>query len=1626
MKMVGYIHLDIHIGIFSCETMYTTASDESQFLTVQSTRFCQDITPDTFDFIPSSGRKCMSQSPQWLDGRPIIPVESLGTCTRLKDWLSVGPFKMDPSRNFQREQAIAWADSYEIDFLNGEQHVRPVEGMKHGNPDLPEGSCSWQRLPVDAQSSMGIEYPQFKRAVAYAATYLSTETEQTVAFFVNATTDLGHGPRLSTIHVILDGVVVGRGDSYCVATLSPGEHCLVLKCAGGGEPGEIAWLVDVIASPVSVIDGTGIGLVRSTGFWQGDEENPNVEIEALTVNFDNSSTKTVQLSGCLEGQPKGKAKSVTLDAGSCRGVRFAAPLGSLEQESSSVLNVECDGNTFSVPVEIPTKHAFGVLHVMEGFHCDPVWVSDQHHYNLECLENVRQLMDGCVADNGYRAFLHEIDYLKSFVDEYSDYRDVLFDKVKNGQACLGSSYSEPNENNCSGEAIVRNVLYGYGYHKKFLGGNPGVYHAWDVFGHTPQLSQILAKSGLSGALWSKDITGMHPISLHMSPDGTMLPHIRTQYGWETLNIDHLRKSTAGLLAEKQSFGVNRHLVVDCGDFTCPTGWMAGHTEEMAESYPRVVMTGPEDFLQKALEEDQAQLRITSRDITQYHIGTFLSRSELKVANRLGENTLGTAEKWATVCSLMGVQYPDLALDKAWRQILFGQHHDALTGTPCDMSYLDLMIGYREALDLATDVVKRSTQAIADAVDASSEGTPVVVFNPLNWKRTDLVTVKLPEGMQGAEVLDVNGNTVESAVVDGEVTFVAADIPSVGYSTFTVRAADSVEETAAQPVQENVIENDFWKITLDPAAGGGIVSLVDKSTGEELVDTTAGPANDFISLREKNKRNEPSWEFWTTGDRHYASQYPAKVDVETTPFEQTAVITGELNTVCRFRRTLTLKKDSPVISASVEILDYMGEDDLFVVTVNPALKGSLPTFEDRFTSVATKRGRRKFDYRTWRMTPYSDCAVHPMYNWVDAGWSARIDAGSRSSLNLGSMGLITSHNDDVVAGMTDLLKAFANAGVTCTPMFDDDDAERKNTLQEEVPGGFFQDLVVGRRDDLTFIAQWMAVSVAGDNDYVNGLLERRADVKVSLDSQVKNTGWGIAITEDDDVPEKWGRVPVVVLCADSQNSLKQAVSWICGQLAEDARIRIPEDADLRSAPVKVSDDGFAMLSTGTGAAAMEPDGTLTLLLTHTANWSDNHLNRWLIPEHRTMIYHYGFLPHKGCWRDADLVRAGYELNVPMTTVLSQGESGALPVTASFLEMDSDSTVVTAMKPFGNPVACFESAASDARKGITLRAYNADGRGGEASVRLFSGIESACAVNLMEEVGEAVSLDNGQLDWSIGPYSIETLKLESASGELPTLPEAVLGAEGEGHPVWCRYWQHNVGAHPMGYLPMGIYIDGDIQVENKGGNFPTIHTIRVTVNNNLTDSSISGVARLSLPEWWTATPAEIPYDLEPRGHQTTTVTISMGRQPRVGLVRASMEYAGQTYYDMLEAGRKTDIVIKGGGGGRLNGMEIVKEREPEWSVMRDGDDILVKVANPWWQPLTVELAVASPLETWESAAEHAVGDVSPRHTAFTLPGKGERLVRFTVTGRDGKSPHMWAWAKLMCNGKPDYRPVPGTTA
>ena len=1292
-------------------------------------------------------------------------------------------------------------------------------------------------------------------------------------------------------------------------------------------------------------------------------------------------------------------------------------------------------------------------YLVPGFHSDVVWLEDQRDYAVALMGSMDQNLQVCRFDPFYGVFLHEITYMKPYLDVNPEQRDFLKQLIQDGRVGTGGSHSQPIEPLLGGEGLVRNILYGRLYHERCLGDKPEIYMPWDVFGHTAQLGQILAKSRFTGCIWSKDIRGAFPVFWHQALDGSLFLFRRVMYGFNAWTEEACLKHIREAADELRSLGFESDVRLDCIDFKPPSAWMAGACERLRAGttrrqlrVPVVVVSGKghEAWFREAherLRSGKAVIPVAARDYEWHHQGTAVSRVSLKIGNRLAENALQSAEAFAAIAAFLGASYPDKALDKAWRQVLFNQHHDGMAGPLCDRAYLDLMLGYREALELATDALHASLGAIAGAADthgSPSGSIPLLVFNSLNWPRTEPVEAKVAfeKPVASFELLDAQGKPVPfevnrleqlaGKVTEAEFVFIAADVPPVGYASYAVVPSDKPLPTRAKAGGQS-IENEFFRVTADAGApgagdgsGGGIASLYDKLARRELVNRDAGPANELVALEENPKRSEPGWEVYTLGPKTLSRDHAATVSVEEGPISARLVVHGEmterrLEASFKRRQDIVLYKGVPRIYFRTRLDHYRGEHHLYVVTFPASLRGCQPVFETRFGAVVKRPSKGKLDFRTSQWHNFSDCGARRCHNWVELGRSAILKAGN-SRIALGMVNLVTTGEKGVLEQAHRLQTALIRKGVPVTPQLHDCDMPRRSGLPYEdailpTPNNFNGDLKWG-------MSFRISLDVAGRNTCTTELLARLDPRKrAAYAATLKRDRHATLFLYDDRMPDGFPPLPVLLISAATVRDLGTAVGAALARFEKTATLEIDPRADISGERHALDDYGLALLNRGNVLASVESDNTLVLFLMHTAAWGGtpwgkDRLPFFLVPEHKSHVFHYALYPHRGDWRSAQTYRAGLEYNSPLIPVATSRHRGALPASQSFLQLDGDSLVLSALKPVGNPTAAFQSKPHDlARDGLLVRWYEAEGKATKGKLAFWQPIASARRTNLLEEpTADAPVNEAGAVELATDGFAIETMAIVPKPLEKPLLRGA-LGPEREAAAaVHFRHWEHNTGAGPLGYSPVGISLRGEVRTGlhiRQGG--VTINTLQLGIVNNYTDRAIRGTATLGVGPGWHTLPAEVPYDLPPGGQQVTPVLLAFDDDRRSGLVKARLEHQGQVYQDVLRVGSAPWV---------------------EAQMRRLGNVLEVSLRNPGVDSLEGLVALATPLESWPSrcVGAYSLGEVTPREHPFAIAPGETATVRFELRVRDeeaySRPDSIWAVLKIACNGLVDYLPVPGT--
>lgn len=1566
----------------------------------------------------------------------------------ISNWSVCGPFSNTNGKNI------------DTDFLineGGENQLVLTPSLTHSSESVPSGIVGWMDATTDENGKLDIKknLSPNQRNVAYCAAYIECD-EITPAIL-----KLGSNDRLKVwlngkvVHIFSEPRAGGPDTDQLPVELQKGKNLLLAKVDNEGGnwwlyarfqqlesiDGEMFMTTPLISSiPKKTSDGTiadifNIMLFNTSSEPSGPvslkvkESKSRPELEVITPKMGSKEYQWITLESLVDINKSKEFLQMELQAKTEKGSKTFK----LKTERQNIL----DGSTYFI----------------QGFHVDPVWRDSQSGYQTLSFSNMTQHLNAVVSDPSYGLFISEIPYLKPYYDSYPKKRALIRQLVKEGRIETGGSYNQPNETSISGEALIRNILYGRLFHENILGDYPRVYAPWDVFGHIIQLPQILTKSEFIGTTWERGnyrspfvrVPDVPDLYRAMSPDGTTILNRKVRYGFsgpQTGQYHDVDLQTRKIFSEKlveqqeQIPDIKYDIRINAMDEKAPTSWMVGKTSEFKTYIPEVSTQsdGAEQYIRgvkSQFENFNLDIPVVSRDVSQYNEGCELSRFDLKKGNRLAENTLISAEKFATITNLMGYKYPALELDKAWRQLLYGQHHDGITGCGADQPYLDLVEAYHEALELSWNALEESLIQISDNVNtADQKGKPIIIYNPLNWKRSDVVkeSLEFENGLEGFKIIDENGQEIKFIIEDQEekdgliykavISFIAKEVPSIGYKTYWIVDSKRKSNRAqGNKVNTNTIENDYFKLTVDKNSGGGITSLIDKKSGKEFIKSSTGhPGNELILMKEGDGY-EPAWRFITTGEKSFSKDKSCEIEVFENQLYKKIVIRGEMDNMEKRVQEIIVYNDIQRIDFKTSLVGYTGQKgqniiendesersndrDFYAIGFPANLDGGVPVLEDRF---ATKTYYKSKDYLTYHSIDTEWTSHHAMNScnqWIDYSNSVKINFGNAGSIALGPVEVLTTHSEKLRKSGFELIETLAKRGITATPSFDD----------------------VVRDYDIQYRRFSFSIGIEGKSAYNNKLINKFSKKqKEQYKKSLNENGYTYLFAYDSEIEGSWFDLPVLMIVGVDEKSLDIAVNNIIEELNMGSELNFPASICYSEVENEVPDYGLTIFNKGNLPVSIEPDGTMVLSLMHTIPWQSPLLN-WThdFPERKTHVFEYAILPHQGNWRNADLVKEGYEYNNPLIAIQTDSHKGDYPTLHSFFSTKGKSAIITALKPKSNGNEAFKAnTATDASNGVIVRMYEPYGNNGTVKLISDFSINDAKKVNMMERKPEDISFTPKSVNIEIKSNAIETFALnlegiEKYKNEISSIEEPKTA-------VYAQFWQHNTGAAPTGYLPVSIKILGNLKSFTETKSIKTIQQIEIAVVNDYTDSAVSGKVKIQTPPDLRVIPSEIEYTVGANSEKFYPVSIvPESNSSEAGFIVASLEHQDITVYDVLEY----NLPEKKFGHSTNKNATFTKLN---WDIEEKDDEIELTITNPFAQAVMGDVSLIGPVETWGMKKVNMVSlnEVSPWKKAFEVPGRSTQIIHFKInsdTDTTLKKGEMWLVAKLSYFGYLDYKAVVG---
>ncbi|MBK9391277.1 MAG: alpha-mannosidase [Bacteroidetes bacterium] len=506
----------------------------------------------------------------------------------------------------------------------------------------------------------------------------------------------------------------------------------------------------------------------------------------------------------------------------------------------------------------------GTIHIICSSHQDIAWMNTPDSCRVERIHDIIiPALDQIGRNPAFSFEMEQTLNLMEVLEAVPEEKQRILDAYKNGQFLWGATLNQPYEGLESGEQLVRQAYLGRKWIKDNLPGMDAfaAYNV-DVPGRTPQIPQIFEKSGIKYLVISRMKEGFYN---WYSPDGSkVLTYSPGNYGWALLvyqyfegdvitafqKLNKVLKNWDDYYAEHNlpaHYGVV--ISTDAGgpkDYTPIINEWNDIAKNSGSNIPVLRHSTTEDFLHE-IDVPQAKFDSVSGerpDLWLYIHGP--AHYEAIRAKKAAAVGLPAAEMFSAVNGVVKSDlksYPLKELTDGWYNSIYPDHGwGGKNGEITDSIF-------REYLESGNETGKKilagSLKSLSESIAVSKPGS-VVVFNDLSWTRDGIVDVDVTN-MKGPGwiITDSEGKTVPSSVSEkgsGKyVSFIASEVPSVGYKTYYIKQGTGKSLSEVQ-TGNNFCENSFFRIEFGQ---GGITELYDKQLKRELLNTTKYAGGDLL-------------------------------------------------------------------------------------------------------------------------------------------------------------------------------------------------------------------------------------------------------------------------------------------------------------------------------------------------------------------------------------------------------------------------------------------------------------------------------------------------------------------------------------------------------------------------------------------------------------------------------------------------------------------------------------------------------------------------------------------------------------------------------------------------------------
>ena len=605
------------------------------------------------------------------------------------------------------------------------------------------------------------------------------------------------------------------------------------------------------------------------------------------------------------------------------------------------------------------------IHVIPHSHWDREWYFTTSRSKVYLMKDLGDVLNTLENDPEFKYFM--VDAQGSLLDDYIKWRpqdkERISKLVNDGRLVIGPWYTQTDQLVISGESIVRNMYYGMKRCESF-GKYMNVGYVPDSFGQSGNMPQIYRQFGIEDTLFWRGVSDdmvKHTDYNWRGDDGSVVFTTQIPFGYyiggnipeePEENEEFWQKEC---LEKAGGRSATRHIYFPNGFDQAPVRTnLPQLVKERNEKDPEneYVISCIEDYIKDVksenpeLEEVQGELVIAKH--MRIHKSIFSSRSDLKVMNTQIQNYVtNVMEPLLTISYNLGNEYPHEAVAEIWKLLFENAAHDSIGSCISDTANEDVYVRYKQARDIAVNLVELHSRLIATNVKNDADMT-FTAINTLPQKRKDTVIVKtyVPGGKFA--IIDEKGNDVDYTIIKSrdltdyvlsqtimldasrkfyvpdqvlEVTMAikANDVPALGYVQYSI---DTQKDSHKETADKKVLENKYYTIEVEE---NGSLTIVDKANNvtykNQGILVENGDDGDSFNYSPPRKDMEvfsneskctvkiSGSDIYDQAEIHFDMVVPADLDERAE---------GKVSVTMLVDMTVALRKDSKVIDFNVKV------------------------------------------------------------------------------------------------------------------------------------------------------------------------------------------------------------------------------------------------------------------------------------------------------------------------------------------------------------------------------------------------------------------------------------------------------------------------------------------------------------------------------------------------------------------------------------------------------------------------------------------------------------------------------------------------------------------------------------